>query len=522
MNNIAISYARFSSAEQSAGDSLRRQIDAAEKYAEEHGLLIDRSLSFRDLGVSAYDQSNIRKGALGLFLKAVEKDQIPRGSTLIIESFDRLSRAQPLDAMGVFTDILNAGLNIVTLIDKQKFSRESVHSNPAQLLMSLVTMYRAHEESATKSSRLKAAWSNKKSLLRMEGKVLTAKTPHWIRVLHDRSGFQEIPERVDLIKRIVEMSTSGIGNHTIIKTLHKEEIPAWSSSNRWQPSYIQKMMTNPALYGGILIDGEIIENYYPAVISREEYDYLQANRSARATTKNTNRKGQSVTNLFSGILRCGYCGSSMNIAGYKSIKSGYERKYLACQGARTGATQCKMWVWFLDELEPTLLFFLTHLDYSKLMGLKNHDKLQEARQSLASLEAKIKKLNTAIDNGNDAIEQGSSSMIPRVRQHEIELHNTTKLLADQHRKVNALMLTENTGSSRMNAILLLFKSLKETTDEIQLRTLREQISAAINQVVETITLYPIGHTRKDPARDERFIDILFKNGAEQRIEPGEC
>lgn len=99
MNNIAISYARFSSARQVEGNSLRRQIENAEKYAAENGLIIDRSLSFTDLGISAYDRSNISKGALGLFLRAVEDGKVPIGATLIIESFDRLSRATPIDAL---------------------------------------------------------------------------------------------------------------------------------------------------------------------------------------------------------------------------------------------------------------------------------------------------------------------------------------------------------------------------------------------------------------------------------------
>jgi len=43
-------------------------------------------------------------------------------------------------------------------------------------------------------------------------------------------------------------------------------------------------LTSPALYGGIDIDGEIKEGYYPALIDREKFVYLQSLRSARATT----------------------------------------------------------------------------------------------------------------------------------------------------------------------------------------------------------------------------------------------
>ena len=50
----AYSYIRFSTPEQMKGDSLRRQTEAAEKYAAINGLDLDDELTFRDLGVSAY------------------------------------------------------------------------------------------------------------------------------------------------------------------------------------------------------------------------------------------------------------------------------------------------------------------------------------------------------------------------------------------------------------------------------------------------------------------------------------
>jgi hypothetical protein len=66
-----------------------------------------------------------------------------------------------------------------------------------------------------------------------------------------------------------------------------------------------------------------------------------------------------------------------------------------------------------------------------------------------------------------------------------------------------------------------FKLLKDTTDDLQGRTLREQLSAGMHQVVERITLYPMGWNAKG-TKEARFIDVLFRNGAERRIEAGEC
>ena len=50
----AYSYLRFSTPEQTKGDSLRRQTALADDYAKRHGLALDTDLTLRDLGVSAY------------------------------------------------------------------------------------------------------------------------------------------------------------------------------------------------------------------------------------------------------------------------------------------------------------------------------------------------------------------------------------------------------------------------------------------------------------------------------------
>ncbi len=180
----AYSYIRFSTTEQLKGDSLRRQTELSENYASKHGLTLDTTLNLRDLGISAYDKSNITKGALGIFLRAVEDGHVPSGSYLLVESLDRLSRAQIMDALQVFLGILNAGITIVTLADEVVYSRETANDNWANLIMSIVIMSRATEESATKSKRIRASWDNKRSKLGTE--ILTARCPAWLKVKADR------------------------------------------------------------------------------------------------------------------------------------------------------------------------------------------------------------------------------------------------------------------------------------------------------------------------------------------------
>lgn len=87
--------------------------------------------------------------------------------------------------------------------------------------------------------------------------------------------------------------------------------------------------------------------------------------------------------------------------------------------------------------------------------------------------------------------------------------------------MNALATQEGSGASRMKGLVLLFKLLTDTADDLQRRALRVPLSAGMHQVVKRITLYPMGWNAEG-TKEDRFIDVLFRNGAERRIEAGEC
>src|SRR6516165_10598751 len=80
----AYSHTRFSTPEQAKGDSSTRQTLAANRWAQEHGVELDAELTFRDEGVTAYDGSNVERGALGAFLKAVHCGDVGQGSWLLV------------------------------------------------------------------------------------------------------------------------------------------------------------------------------------------------------------------------------------------------------------------------------------------------------------------------------------------------------------------------------------------------------------------------------------------------------
>jgi DNA invertase Pin-like site-specific DNA recombinase len=183
MKPRAYSYLRMSTDIQLKGHSRQRQLEASKGYAEEHGLELADNAQLEDIGISAFKGANLKNGALGQFLAAVKAGTVERGSYLLVESLDRLSREEILTAHTLFLGIVQSGINLVTLIDKRLYTAKT--TGLVDMITSLVIMERAHEESKTKSVRVGAAWKSKR-VKASEGLPMTAR---W------SSGLAEVCER---------------------------------------------------------------------------------------------------------------------------------------------------------------------------------------------------------------------------------------------------------------------------------------------------------------------------------------
>lgn len=496
----AYSYIRFSTPEQSKGDSLRRQTVLSDAYIAANGLEL-ADLKLQDLGISAFDKSNLTKGALGKFLELVNAGEIAPGSFLLIESLDRLSRAQVMDALSVFTSIINADINIVTLADKVTYSKSTLNENWANLIMSIVIMSRAAEESLTKSRRIKASWENKKNQLGTEiGKILTARCPNWMRAKSDRSGFELIPENAKTAKRILQLAKDGHGNSSITRILNEERVNTFSkNSPDWQPSYIQKLLTSKACFGAFEFklhsasteqQAVLIHDYFPKIIDQGEWENLQLLRKLRRSRGGV-RKGPGISNLFSGLLKCAYCGGSMAMgADTKTKYNGTSSKrYVACSRARRGVG-CVFIKWHYKELEESILSACKKVDFNKVMGVgsevrnalnKKATLINDKKVQLNDTNQKIKRLVQQLENG-----ESSRFITERLSEleHEFEiLSNELTELQSIYMQEEAALLSKENSTATIQSVIAKLQEL-EGNDLIQLRAkLSFQIHSSIRQIM---------------------------------------
>ena len=355
MVTIAYSYLRFSTPEQAAGDSRRRQISMAENYAADHGLRLDRQLSFRDLGISAFRGENAKEGALRAFLEAIEHDLVPRGSILLVESLDRLSRDRIIAAQSLFLQIVQAGITIVTLVDRRSYSLESLNQNPLDLIVSLVVLMRANEESQTKSHRIRAAFEQKRANL--SERPWSARCPGWLRLDRARGCFVIVEERAAIVQRVFREALDGVGHQTIARRLNEGGVPLFGQGNQrgklWTRSFVRHLLRYPSVIGDFtpttteFRDGvrrvlplTTVPNYFPAIIDRADWDAIQARRRewSRHHRNDVAKKGRA--NLLAGLSKCPHCGHGMAL-----LTGGNPNwRYYTCRRAFFGLGCSDRWV----------------------------------------------------------------------------------------------------------------------------------------------------------------------------------
>ena len=474
MQKKAYSYIRFSTPQQLKGDSLRRQLEASRAYAKQHDLILDESL--RDIGVSAFKGKNATEGALKKFIELVEAGRIEQGSILILESLDRLSRQQVFTALGLFSSILSAGVEIVTLSDGQHYTAESIN-DVGQLMFSLISMSRSHEESAVKSKRLAASWENKRKLATESKRPMTGQCPRWLRLSDDKTRFEVIEERAEVVRSIFQQSIAGTGQRKIAASLNERGVPTFNGGDMWHPSYIAKIIRSKSVIGEYQPQkkgepvGEPISDYYPAIVSDDVFFKTQSARINRRNPASAGRKGEKFSNLFTGLCKCLECGSTFRI-----IKSGRSHMFRCNSNYMDNGCSCtKRWRYH-DVENAALILISEKIDWFSALGGHSNNK-QRLLSEIAALKAKLVDTEQQVSRFAELFSMADGAMMSDARnrymkamQTQDELRHDIDMKEDELRTFTPVQHNVD----RLNRIIF---ELGSETHAHKLYEMRAQINA---------------------------------------------
>lgn len=448
---LAYSYVRFSSDRQKHGQSLSRQTKLSADWCAANGAVLDTELNLHDLGVSAFRGKNLNEGALGAFVKAVDEGRVPKGSYLLIESFDRLSRQEVDVAYQTFRELLKRDINIVTLQDQHVFTKDSLN-NFSEIIISIVTMQRAHEESVRKSFLQEAAWKRRRANIKTT-KIAT-RYPSWLTLEKPYSQFGQKKEAVKAIQRIFKEYASGKGVVSIARDLNSDNVPCISGRSKiWKTHYIQQLLRSRSLLGEYTprkrsADGKkrldaspTISDYFPRVIDDALFNRVQ--RLLGKVPRDTSAKNDYGLNIFSKKLFCPYCGERIFVAYNqvgKVLSDGTRKHYtktrsLCCLSSKNG--RCLNVGWPMKDFEKAFLAASTELHAHFSPNNKTATKLREAvavlKTTIASKERQLARLKALVTDDEAELPEG---LVASWREIESDLKRCQKELTEQENALN--------------------------------------------------------------------------------------
>lgn len=417
-------YVRFSSTRQEDGSTRTRQNELIDAFVSLHGLEVDRHLE--DAGTSAYHGKNASaEGVLGQFLQEVRKGEIERGSYLLIENFDRLSRDKIVRSNKIFTDLLFSGIKIVILDRNKVYDADNLDFG--DWINALVEFERANAESKRKSDFSSKAWKYNREKMR-DGEIVTKKVPTWLKVENNTFIIDE--EKIDRIRTLFKLSLSkGLQEATKeYNQLFIEKIAIHQA---------QYLLSNRKLIGehspqkihydenGKLKrkdEGEPIPNYYPAVIDEELFLKVQSVIKSRKPF--SGRYSNQRYNVFRDLIYCKWCGGTI-----RYMNKG-ERDYFICTNSMTG--KCDLNSHFGQQsIRGKKLFnmffrFTDGINIGTL--LEENSNADEVKNSIMKLENNRNKINIRLHDFKSKIKAMimDGEAIPETyNEIIIELENST-------------------------------------------------------------------------------------------------
>ena len=299
MITVAI-YARTSTDLQEKEHTIRSQLDALRKYAQDKGYQV-----FREYLDEGYSGATLdRPGLDGL------RDDLPSGEfrIVLIHSPDRLARKAVYQYL-ILEELEKAGI-------RPEFLNCPVDDSPeSKMLLGMQGLFAEYERAKilerTRRGKLQRA---------REGALVGGHAPYgyrWIKRSEERRAHLEIVEyAAAVVRRMYRLLLEDqASTWAIARTLTKEGVPTSRGAAQWQPMAVFRILTNPAYMGSYRYrhsEQEELSIPVPSIVDEATWEAAQA--QLEENRLNSRRNNQRHQYLLRGLVGCPRCGG--NYTGY--------------------------------------------------------------------------------------------------------------------------------------------------------------------------------------------------------------
>jgi hypothetical protein len=401
----AYSYTRFSSIGQKGNNSTDRQIEEGRAWYAEHiaplGIPLDET--FTDSARSAYKGEHVGKhGDLGRFVAAIQSGAVSKGSILIAENLDRISRQGPKIGRKLLEKIVDEGVDVHVVTQEKKLTYGWENRQEDYSVVD-GELNRAFKESQRKSKIIKAGL---KAVKHKDG--WAGVLPFWLQKIDEHgktikgsNGYTivEIPEKADLVREIFRLAAQGLGSKRIMQDLDSRGIKCGIALGT-----VGEVLKNRAVLGehqplqyletGTVPDGDPVMKF-PRVIDQTLFDMVAARLDSKKKVcadgkvrpATGSHNSDRPDNLFEGLLHDVTSNPERTLQ--LQNKGGFNNPFLNSAWEPTRKANRIRY----DLFEKTFLGYLTEADWKAIAGEKETEPLKKARHDLNLVKVELDQMS---------------------------------------------------------------------------------------------------------------------------------
>ena len=239
---------------------------------------------------------------------------------------------------------MSAGIVVVTLMDGKVWNEQTV-ADTTNLLVTIIFMGRAHDESLRRSTRIRDVHQAKRD---RRDPTIFGQGPAWVARKPDGSGWDVKPGMAESIRRVFELSIQGVGGTAIARQANAEGWAAPAKVARWNTTLPNKLLRNRAVLGEYepkvmvgskrVSTGEVWTDYYPRIV--DEDTFLKAQAAAHSRRNLPSRRDAGYHNVLQGLVFCGHCGQTLLRKRKSGLKNAQGYAQYICSAKNCGEKPC--------------------------------------------------------------------------------------------------------------------------------------------------------------------------------------
>ncbi len=298
-------------------------------------------------------------------------------SHLLVWKIDRISR-NLLDFANMYAELKQLGITFVS-----KNEQFDTSSAIGEAMLKIILVFAELERNMT-SERVSAVMVSRAENGQWNGGRVT----YGYAYNKDTHVFSLEPNEYKVYQRMCDLYEFSKSCNWVSNRLNEEGYRT-RTGNKWTPTAIHKILTNPFYYGVYRYNiriGEngpkrdesewvMVEDHHVAAISKERFDRI--NYTMRRNKRGGNQRGMSVQrkneHIFAGLLECGNCGSKMTSTPGKRRSDGWSPSNYGCFNRRKGPSACTSKFVSDISVAPFVIQYLTSMIRVRSVNADNID-----------------------------------------------------------------------------------------------------------------------------------------------------